>query len=216
MDGRFITVKGIGNVTAKPDLIIITMNLSTITPTYELTMKKATDEIELIRNALLSVGYERQDLKTTDFNIETQYDSYKDKAGNYQRRFSGYKCSHSLKLEFDLNIKQLGETLTAISTCGVSPEFQIAFSIKDKNAISEELLENAIMNAKEKAAILTKAAGVKLSTIQRIDYSWGEIYINSQTKYNDLMLMEAGTSPMEIEPDDIDANDSVTIVWAIE
>ncbi len=37
MSERTITVKGIGSVSAKPDLIVITMNLETITPDYAQT-----------------------------------------------------------------------------------------------------------------------------------------------------------------------------------
>ena len=113
-------------------------------------------------------------------------------------------------------MKRLGETLSAISSCGAMPELQIAFSVKDKNAVSAELLENAIVNAKEKAEILAKAAGVQLGSIQSIDYSWGELRLLSKTRYNDMMLCEASAAPMEIEPDDIDVSDTVTIVWAIE
>jgi len=215
--GRFITVKGIGNVTAKPDLTVISMDLYTQTPEYERTMEQATSEIESIRKALISIGYEQQALKTTNFDISMSYESYKDAKGNYQRDFSGYRCSHALKLEFDFDMKRLGETISAISSCGATPEFHIAFSVKDKNAVSNELLVNAIINAKEKAVILVNAAGVRLGAIQRIDYNWGELRLYSETKFSDMILSEkASAKPMEIEPEDIKVNDSVTVVWAIE
>jgi uncharacterized protein YggE len=120
-------------------------------------------------------------------------------------------------LEFDLDMKRLGETLTAISSSGASPEFKIAFSVKDKNAVSVKLLENAIINAKEKAAILAKTGGIQLGAIQSIDYCWGEVRLFSQTKYSDMEFCEESSAiSMEIEPDDINASDSVTVVWAIE
>jgi len=133
---RFITVKGIGSITAQPDLTTITMKLETKTMDYEQTMQRATSEIELVRQALISIGHERQALKTIDFNVNTDYDSQRDAEGNFIRRFTGYKCSHALKLEMDFNMKRLGETLDAISASGASPEFQIAFSVKDKAAVS--------------------------------------------------------------------------------
>jgi len=214
-NNRFITVKGIGSITAQPDLTTITMKLETKTMDYEQTMQRATSEIELVRQALISIGHERQALKTIDFNVNTDYDSQRDAEGNFIRRFTGYKCSHALKLEMDFNMKRLGETLDAISASGASPEFQIAFSVKDKAAVSAELLESAIANAKDKAAILAKAANVQLGDIQRIDYSWGELKLFTDTKYNDMMLSEASASYMDIEPDDIDATDTVTVVWSI-
>ena len=217
LSDRLMTVKGVGNVSAKPDLTIITMNLATQRPVYGQMMEDAAKEVEAVRSALIAIGYERQDSKTTNFNISMEHESYKDKNGNYQRRFAGFKCTHALKLEFDFEMKRLGETLKAISSCGASPDFQISFSVKDKNAVSAELLESAIANAKEKAAILTKAADVKLGAIQRIDYSWGELRLYSETRFDDMAVCEAAESyPMDIEPDDIDVNDSVTVVWCIE
>jgi uncharacterized protein YggE len=43
------------------------------------------------------------------------------------------------------------------------------FSIKDPNAVSGQLQMRAVANAKWKAAVHSKAAGVKLGAIQRID-----------------------------------------------
>ncbi|MCL2878529.1 MAG: SIMPL domain-containing protein, partial [Acidobacteria bacterium] len=84
---------------------------------------------------------------------------------------------------------------------------------------SEQLLESAIENAKWKATVLAKSAGVKLGEIQRIDYNWSELHLYSQTDYqfNDMMLCEAAAPlAMDIEPEEIKVNDTATIVWAIE
>jgi uncharacterized protein YggE len=215
MSERNITVKGVGNVSAKPELTSIPLNLTPPMLEYADVTAKATEELEAVRTALISAHHKRDALKTTDFNISTEYESYKDKNGNYKRDFAGYKVSHALKLEFDFDMKRLGETLAAISACGVSPEFQIAFSVKDKNAVSAALLENAVTNAKEKAAILTKAAGVTLGAIARIDYSWGELRLFSETRFNDSVCSASEVQALEIEPEDIDVADTVTVVWEI-
>ncbi|MCL2333993.1 MAG: SIMPL domain-containing protein, partial [Candidatus Methanoplasma sp.] len=57
---RFITVKGTGKVVAKPDLTIISFTLVQQTTEYEKTMELATNEIELLRKALISIGYDRK------------------------------------------------------------------------------------------------------------------------------------------------------------
>jgi uncharacterized protein YggE len=212
---RYITVRGSGHVSAKPDLTIINITLVKQMSEYEQTMEQAVNEIELLRKALISIGYERQALKTTDFKISTAYESRKEADGTSRQYFIGYRCTHSLRLEFDFNMKRLGETLKAISTSKASPVFEIAFSVKDKAAVSAELLVCAINNAKEKAGILAEAADIRLGSIQRIDYSWGELRVMSRTRYDTLLSLNACSS-MEIEPEDIDVSDSVTVVWNIE
>ncbi|MGI6174368.1 MAG: SIMPL domain-containing protein, partial [Christensenellales bacterium] len=174
MADRVLTVRGTGNVSVKPDLIIIGMTLAAQHRDYAKTMENAASEIESLRAALLSVGFEKDSLKTIDFNVDTAYESEKDAKGNWKRRFDGYRCIHKLKLEFDLDMERLNDTLTAISSSKAVPEFQINFSIKNQSAVSEQLLREAIRNASEKAAILASAAGVSLGKIQRIDYDWSE------------------------------------------
>lgn len=65
---------------------------------------------------------------------------------------------------------------------------------------------------------MTKAAGVTPGEIQTIDYSWGEIDF-SVSPMDKMMLAESapsyGSYNMDIEPDDIDVTDTVTVVWEI-
>ncbi len=217
MNDRIITVKGIGNVTAKPDLIIITMGLENADYSYSGSMQLASGAVDAIRTALFSVGYEKDSLKTTDFNINTDYESYKDSKGNWKQKFLGYKCTHKLKLEFDFNMKRLNETLSAIASSGANPDFEINFSVKDKDAISEQLLQSAVKNASTKATVLAAAAGLSIGAVQRIDYSWGELHLYSDTKMIEpLCCASEAATALDIEPEDIKVNDTVTVVWAIE
>ena len=217
MNERTITVKGIGSAKAKPDLIVITMNLTAAMPDYNKAMELANMELESIREALVSAGHDKQDLKTTNFNVSIENESYKDAAGNWRSKFIGYSCSHELKLEFDFDMKQLGKTLGAIAASKTNPTFQIAFSVKDKNAVQTDLLKSAVSNATAKAETLTQAMGVKLGDVQHIDYNWGELHLYSNTRFNDSAIMAANESAeMQIEPEDVEAADTVTITWSLE
>lgn len=217
MNERTITVKGIGKVSAKPDLIVISMALENTDYSYSGAMQLASSAVDAIRKALVSVGFEKEALKTTDFGITTDYDRYKDNKGNWKEKFLGYKCTHRLKLEFDFNMELLNKTLTAIASSGSDPRFDIAFSVKDKEVVSEQLLKDAVQNATKKAEILASASGLSLGAVQNIDYNWGELHLYSRTKFCEPMdcIASAPSMAMDIEPEDIDVNDSVTMVWSI-
>ena len=215
MNQRLLIVKGMGNVTAKPDMVIIRMDLTNQQRDYTQTMEAAGKNIESMRQALISLGYKRDTLKTTDFKISTEYENIRHSNGDYTRQFMGYKCTHELKLEIDFDMKRLGEALAAVSSCGANPALRINFSVKDKTTVSAALLESAISNAKDKAAILARSAGVTLGAIQRIDYNWGELRLYSSTRPHFDNSMEMSCA-IDIEPDDIDVDDTVTVVWAIE
>ena len=156
---REIIVKGIGKSSIAPDLIIIEMKLETIDLQYEKTMNKASELIEILRSAFISIGFNGNDLKTLHFNINAKYERYKIK-DEWKERFLGYSCLHNLKLELGLDMSKLGTTLNAISKCNVKPQLNIKFSIKDSSKISEKLLQDAIENARLKAKVLSEAAGV--------------------------------------------------------
>jgi hypothetical protein len=217
---RTITVKGMGNVKTAPDYVVVSMNLETQAMEYEETMERAAQQIDYLNTSLEAVGFEKKSVKTTNFNVRTDYESVKDKNGNYKSVFNGYVCSHRLKVEFDFDTKRLAQTLSAISKSLAKPELSIAFTVKDPSAINKELLRSATINAREKAEVLCEASDVELGDLLTIDYNWGELNIVSRTDY---MLEERVMSmpmkamaDMDIEPDDIDVSDTATFVWEIK
>jgi len=64
---------------------------------------------------------------------------------------------------------------------------------------------------------MAEAAGVRLGKVISIDYSWGDIQI-----YKDVYSMKSslisttGTPMIDLEPDNIEVEDTVTVVWRIE
>lgn len=174
---RTITVKGIGKVSARPDYVMLFMKLEAKDKEYNKAMDIATEQLSGLNGTLASIGFEKDAVKTTNFNVHTDYDSYKDKQGNYQRVFSGFVCSHQLKLSFDFDMKRLSQALAAIAHCLAQPELSITFTVKDPTAVNEALLREATVNAKKKAELLCEAFGIKLGQLLTIDYNWGELNI---------------------------------------
>ena len=98
------------------------------------------------------------------------------------------------------------------------------YTVSDPEAAKNELLGKAVTDAKEKVSVLTQAAGVTLKDIQSIDYSWGEIDFEYRPINRMLMADECPAAPMvaegasydmDIEPDDIEVSDTVTVLWEI-
>ena len=221
-DMRVIRVTGKGQIKVHPDMTRITMSLEGTYPEYGETLRHSSMDTEQLKDILSAFGFERSDLKTLNFNVETEYESYKDK-GVYKQRFIGYKFRHMMKVEFLSDNDRLGRVLYALAKCPVKPEFRLSYTVSDPEAAKNELLGKAVSDAKEKANVLTRAAGVGLKDIQRIDYSWGEIDFEYRPMDRMLMANEYLAEPsasgdcydMDIEPDDIEVSDTVTVVWEI-
>lgn len=214
---RSITVKGTGNVSMRPDLIIITMVLETKHLEYDRTMELAARSAEALQLAVEAAGSAREDLKTTNLNIRTEYESYHDQDNNYRTKFAGYVFEQDLTLEFQFDNSVVSNVLDAIAAAPVTPRLDIRFSVKDQEAVKEELLKKAADNAKAKAEILTRSAGVELGDLISIDYSWVDIGLYSQSSVAwEEKLTAARSAPfMDIEPENIEASDTVTFIWEI-
>ena len=218
---RTIRVTGKGQIKVRPDTTRITMTLDGLHRDYGETLRRSAEETETLKDVLSAFGFERADLKTLSFSVDTEYENYQDQNGVYRQRFAGYRFRHVLKLEFESDNERLGRILYALANCGAKAEFRISYTVKDPEAAKNLLLGKAVADAKEKAAVLTQAGGVALREIQSIDYSWGEIDfeyrpMNGAIRADRSMSMpEAAGYDMDIEPDDIAVSDTVTVVWEI-
>ena len=188
---RTIRVTGRGQMKVHPDMTRIIITLEGRHKEYGETLRRSSEDTEQLRDLMSAFGFERSDLKTLNFGVDTEYETYKEK-GEYKQRFVGYKFRHLLKLEFESDNKRLGKILYALAECPLNPEFRIAYTVNT------------------------------LKDIQSIDYSWGEINFEVSPMRGD-MMMEKRMAPMaamdsydmDIEPDDIDVSDTVTVVWEI-
>lgn len=217
---RTITIKGVGKLSLKPDQTVVSLMPKTVRADYDKAMDEAAKHLEQLHNAVTEIGFTKDDLKTTSFDVGTEYENERDENGNYKQIFVGYRVTHGLKLEFDFDSQRLSKVLGAIAVCIAEPELNVQFTVKDKEAVDAALLQSACANAKAKAEILTKASGVTLGELVSIDYNWSELHLFSQTQYDmeDACMRMASAAPtsIQIEPDDIDISDSVTFVWEIK
>ncbi|MGN8850453.1 SIMPL domain-containing protein [Bariatricus sp. HCP28S3_C2] len=176
----------------------------------------------LLKDLFEKLGFQRKDLKTVYFNVDTEYESYQDRDKSWKRRFKGYKYNHHMKIEFAADNKRLGQVLYALAHSSLRPEFSIEYTVADVEKCKNELLHKAIEDSIQKAQVLTTAANVKLGEIQAIDYSWGEIDFVTKP-LNEMRLMECtecemsapGAYDIDIEADDINVTDTATVIWEI-
>ena len=217
---RTIRVTGKGQIKVRPDMTRITMSLEGLYEDYSETLRLSSQDTETLKDILSGFGFERSDLKTLNFSVDTEYESYKDRDGSYKQRFTGYRYRHMLKVEFDSDNERLGKILYALANGNVRPEFRISYTVKDPEATKNTLLGKTVKDAREKASVLTEAAGIGLKDIQSIDYSWGEIDFEYRPMNGGILAERCMAEPtaaysLDIEPDDIEVSDTVTVVWEI-
>lgn len=216
---KTITVKGVGKASVKPDTVVLSLSLETKDSDYETAMREAADRIKQLNKRFESIGFEMDAVKTTDFNVRTEYENKKNRNGDYYRVFEGFAVNHRLKVTFDFDTEVLSGALGVVATSVTDPELSIKFTVKDPSAVNEALLKSAAENARQKAEILCAASKVALGELVNIDYNWGELNVYSRTDFDIGMdcMAKCAAEPfgIDIQPDDIDLSDSVTFMWEI-
>lgn len=219
---RTITIKGVGKMKVNPDLVILNIIVDSKEKKYSDAVEKAARKKEKLDNALVLVGIKKDEIKTSNYTVRTNYVFINDKKNQSKRQFDGYTCEHKLKVSFDYDMKTLANVLESISNCFSEPQFDIVFTVKDKDAVNEELLSIAAKNAKKKAEILCEASGAKLGKLATINYNWSDINIFSRPpiRFDDTAELSVpklnAAASINIQPDSIDVSDSATFVWEIE
>lgn len=208
---KVLKVMGKGNVSVEPDMVTLSFDVETKSKDYAKSIQLLNTRADDLRNSLAASGFKKTELKTSAFNIhvETQY-----KDGEHV--FNGYVASHKMSIEMPSEKALLNTVFGHISKGHSGAEIHLAFSVKDKDALRKKVLTKAVEKAKENAATLAAAAGVKLGKLQQMDYGWAEVRIYDREA--DLCCSKASASScseVDIEPENVAAEDNVTMVYEI-
>lgn len=216
---RTLTVTGLAKISVAPDTVELWMTAQSKNKDYDEAMRLSAEGTKALRAAFEAADFDGAELKTADFNVNPEYESYQDKkTGAYKRRFTGYCVSHRMKIAFPADNALLGKALAAVMSSGAAPEVGISYIVKDTESVKNELIKKAAADSRKKAEILAETAGVRLGPIAAINYSWNSVELVSNRMNMDavpLMAAKVAAPEMSIEPDDIDVTDTVTVVWSI-
>ena len=219
---RIIKVTGRGRLSVKPDTIRLIITQTEREKTYDDAIKASTEQKKSLTDMIEGHGFKREDLKTLSFDVHAEYENYEARDKSWKQRLVGYRYMHRMKLEFPVESGKLGHMLAALMECKGEPEFTIQYTISDPDGVKNELLAKAVANSRTRAEVLAGAAGVSLGEIHFIDYSWSEVEFVA-TPMNDMRLMKcaipgAQAAPVapDIEPNNIEVSDTVTVEWEIK
>ena len=216
---RTITVKGTGSISRKPDQVVVNLTIETMKKDYDQTVEDAAKQYQQLQAALEEVGFNREEIKTTRYSVNPKYEIYQNrKEGRNVKAFVGYLCTHRIRVYFDYDMKRLSRVLSAVASMeNAEPEMDVRFTLKDEDAVCEELLRSAAENARRKAEVLTSASGVKLGQLVTVHYNWDELDFYSSTDYaRSPRMCGSACDNLEITPEDIKLSDTAAFVWELE
>ncbi|ERJ12057.1 SIMPL domain-containing protein [Haloplasma contractile] len=210
MGKRILKVKGKGKARAIPDQVVITFDIEVRGYDYDQVMTELNQKTNRLKNDIEEANFNREDVKTTDFTIRTNY-----KYVDGQRIFDGFIANHKLKLTFDLEKEKLNTLVRVLSVSESEAQFNINFEVKDKETFKNRVLEDAVQDAKRNATVIAESAGIKLEKILTINYDLADVVFRSELILEDTAL-QSTAAPIDIEPEEVITTDTITIEWEIE
>ena len=216
-DTRRIHIRGIGQAAQVPDLVVVSLTLTAQNKEYSAAMTIAAQQVEMLRESIVEAGFKADELKTTNFNVRSIYESEDGRESTSKRSrqiFIGFECRHDLKLTFDLDNAKLNRAVDTIASCLSQPKISVAFTIKNTDALNDKLLKAAAKDAKRKAKILCTASGVKLGKLLDINYSWDEFRARETIVCGEYAAVDKNS--FDFQPEELIAAESVDFLWEIE
>lgn len=103
---------------------------------YDRAMEQAARQSGALTDAIKALGHLRLRTRKPSDYASANYESIRDRDGNYRQVSAGYQCSQGFRLAFPLDMKRLGQVLSTIAGSGTQPELHIAFTVKDPGRAS--------------------------------------------------------------------------------
>lgn len=215
-----LRVTGKGILSLKPDTIVVKFTSSAVYDDYAEAIAMASEATKDLKSVIAKAGIDSELLKTRNLEVSPKYKSYYDDKDHMHQKFIGYEYTHRSQIKIDNDNKVLGKLLYEVSASPLDVNFDISYTVKDIEKAKNDLLREAVKDAKMKAEVLSETAGVKLKEIREIDYSWGEFEIYSRPlSIGSCEYRSAAPSDsfdIDIDADDIEVSDTVTVDWVIE
>lgn len=154
-----IAVAGTGSVTVKPDVAQISLGVEVTANTVAEARSGAATAMQQIQAALKAKGVAEQDVQTQYFNISPRY-SYEDKI---EPKITGFSVNNQVQVTVR-NIDTASDVLdAAIAAGGNTVRVNgMTFTVDEPEQYLAEARAEAVKNARERAEVLAKAAGVTL------------------------------------------------------
>lgn len=111
----------------------------------------------------------------------------------------------------------LNNVLARVAGSASEASVKVSLDVSDRKGLRRRAMRAAVEDAQKSAQVLVEASGATLGEMMSLDYSFVEIRTRtfSYGYRKPGPLTEAAASAPDVEPEALDAEEGVTIVWEI-
>ena len=164
-----IVVTGEGRVTVAPDYARIASGVTTRGKTVKEASDANSKTMAAIIKALVDSGVAQNDVQTSRFSVQPVYVPQEPRT---EPKLAGYSVSNQIRAKIR-QIDKLGEILDRLITAGATDVGNIEFLVSDPSKALDQAREAAIADARRKAEVYARAAGIRLGQVEWITEASG-------------------------------------------
>ncbi|REE05689.1 SIMPL domain-containing protein [Marinoscillum furvescens] len=162
-----LTIKGTSSASVKPTETTVSFRIEAQGTSYTGTINELIRRVDLLTSSLKKLKFEDHEIVTSSFSV--------DKNKKYDRgewKELGYLGVQNVKVTFGMEKKTLLKVLNETTDSQANPEISISFGLdKERQAkLKNELLQQAVKDARLKADLLAGAADYEVAGIKSIQY----------------------------------------------
>jgi uncharacterized protein YggE len=206
-------MSGHGTASAKPDLAILNTGVVTQAKMAREALDANTAAMEKLMASLRAAAIEDKDIATSGFTVQPQF-FYAQKPDGTQEapRITGYEVRNGVTVKVR-DLTKLGGVLDKVVTEGANQIDSLVFDIDDKKTVLDEARRKAFEDAREKAQLYARAAGVTLGRVRQV--SEREAGAFPPPPPAPMMRAMEKSADVPVAPGEQEVDASVTASWEV-
>lgn len=204
-----LSLSGQGIVTAAPDMATISVAVVTEAKTAREATASNTTAMEKVRAALAAMKLESRDIATSGFSVQPRYSTGRN---GESLSITGFQARNGLRVKVR-DVAQLGPVLDAVISDGANQVSGLSFELADPGPKLDEARAKAVADARRKAELYAKAAGMTLGRLVSISEQGAGV--PPPVPMYRAEALSARAAPPPIEPGEQDIRASVSATWEL-
>lgn len=192
---RLISVVGEATIPVKPDMATVSFGVETNGATAKEAQQANASKLSAVIAALKKSGIKEEDIQTSNLSLHPVYEWKEDKPRPSAQTLSGYRCNNTVTVKVKA-IDAVSGTIDTAVQAGATNVGGISFGLQNPEPKKTEALTMAVESARQKAAVLAKAAQVTVKGISRISDDWAGVDRGGEVSSSVKALGDVGT-PIE-------------------
>jgi uncharacterized protein YggE len=202
-----MTVSGVGEVAAAPDMATISLGVTTEGMEAADAMRRNSEAMTAVLAAVATAGVAERDVQTSALSLSPRWEP--PRPNETAPRVSGFVASNMVTVAVR-DLGALGGVLDAVLDEGANTLHGLSFGVADDAELKDAARRAAVADATRKARVLAEAAGVTLGPVAEIveGGGFGGPIANARME----MAMD-GAPP--VAPGELSLQATVTMTWTI-